>query len=83
MKTHMIAAGVALSAVGAFLIWYFVAELNFADKESYLKGQGRIAILDPSTEDIRKLRFKIGMSRLGLALILVGGLLQVVGTYID
>ena len=83
MKTHMNAAGVALSALGAFLVWYFVAELNFANKESYLKGQGSIEILDPSTEDIRKLRLRIGISRLGLALILVGGLLQVVGTYMD
>lgn len=59
MKTHMNAAGIVLSAVGAFLVWYFVAEINFADKGSYLRGGSRLVISDPSPEDIRKLRLKI------------------------
>jgi hypothetical protein len=83
MKTHINAAGVVLSAAGAFLVWHFVTELNFVNKESYLKGQGSIEIPNPSPEDIRKFRFKMKMSKLGLTLILVGGFLQVVGTYMD
>ena len=83
MKTHLIAAGVAISAFGAFLVWYFIAEINFANKQSYLRGEASLEILDPSPADIRKLRFNIRISRIGLALILVGGLLQIIGNYMD
>ena len=39
MKSHINVAGIALSTMGAFLIWYFVAEINFADKKAYVQGK--------------------------------------------
>lgn len=63
MKSHINAAGVALPAVGAFLVWCFVA-----DREAYLRGEGFLEITNPSPKDIKKLRFIIGMSRVGLGL---------------
>lgn len=81
MQSHIIAAGIALSAVGAFLVWRFLAEVNFADRKAFLQGKGVVHISDPTPKDIEKLRFEIRMSKVGLALILIGGLLQIVGNY--
>ncbi|HAL38476.1 MAG TPA: hypothetical protein DCP03_10305 [Polaromonas sp.] len=74
--------GVALATIGAFLVWYFIAQVNFADKEAYLRGEGVLEILDPKPEDIRKLKLEMALSRVGLGLILVGGLLQITSNYL-
>jgi hypothetical protein len=81
-KPHINSIGVFLSAVGAFLVWFFIAELNFADQDEYLKGRGRLEIPDPSQADIRKLEGRIFLSRAGLILILIGGLLQIISNYL-
>ena len=81
MKSHLNAAGVALTVIGAILIWVFLGELNFVDRSEYLKGHGRIDILDPKPDDICRFKRNIWLSRIGMMLIVLGGLLQVIGNY--
>ena len=83
MKTTINSLGVALATLGAFLVWYFIAQLNFADKKAYLKGQGILTVPCPTPEDIKKLKREIFFSRVGLALILVGGALQIISNYLS
>ncbi len=81
-KSHMNSVGVLLSAAGAFLVWLFIAELNFAEKDEYLKGRGSLKIGDPSPAEIKKFKTRIWFSRIGLILILLGGLLQIISNYL-
>lgn len=83
MKTTTNSLGVALATLGAFLVWYFIAQLNFADKEAYLKGEGVLTVPSPTPEDIKKLKREIFLSRVGLFLILVGGALQIISNYLS
>jgi hypothetical protein len=82
LKCHVNSVGVLLTLIGAFLIWFFLAELNFADKAEYLKGRGVLEIPDPSPEQIRNFKKRICFSRLGLFLILIGGVLQIISNYL-
>jgi hypothetical protein len=74
-------SGVLLTAVGACLVWFFIAELNFAEKDEYLKGRGSLKIEDPSPAEIKKFKTRIWFSRVRLILILLGGLLQIISNY--
>jgi hypothetical protein len=81
MRTHLNSAGVFLTTVGALLIWCFLGELNFASKSDYLKGHGRVEIPDPTPRDISRFKMSIRLSRVGMALIVTGGVLQIIGNY--
>ena len=70
-----------LTIIGALLIWIFIGELNFANKEEYLKGHGRIDNVDPTPKDIKKLKRNICLSRMGMPLIVVGGFLEILSNY--
>jgi hypothetical protein len=83
MKIFLNSLGVAFSTIGAFLVWHFIAQLNFADREAYIRGEGVMTIPDPSPEDIRKFKSEIFFSRVGLALIILGGVLQIFSNYLD
>lgn len=82
MKIFLNSLGVALATLGAFLVWHFIAQLNFADKEAFLRGQGILTVPSPSEEDIKKFKREIFLSRLGLTLILAGGTIQIVSNYL-
>lgn len=81
MKTHINTLGVILSALGSFLVWRYLTELNWADKDAFLRGEGRMVVPSPSKEDIRKFKRQLTLSKLGLGLIIVGGGLQVISNY--
>ena len=83
MKVCLNSLGVALATIGAFLVWYFIGQLNFADKDAFLKGDGKLIVPTVTTEMIEKLRIEMLLSKLGLALIVIGGILQIVSNYID
>ena len=83
MKIIINSLGITLATLGAFLVWYFIAQLNFADKEAYLKGKGVLTVPDPSPEDIKKLKREIFFSKCGLALIVVGGALQIISNFLN
>jgi hypothetical protein len=81
MKAHLNTVGIMLTLIGALLIWFFIGEVNFAKKDEYLKGHGELEIPDPTPEDIKKLKRNIFLSRTGMALIVVGGFLEILSNY--
>ena len=70
----------SLSSIGAFSIWFFLAELSFIDRSAYLKGDARIFLQDPTPHDIRNLKIRIWLSRIGMILIIAGAILQLIGS---
>ncbi len=58
-------------------------ELNFADKEAFLRGEGMLAVPNPNPLDINRFKRSIALSKAGLMLILIGGLFQVVSNYLQ
>lgn len=82
MKTHLNTLGVILATIGSYLVWRYLTELNFADKEEYLQGRGSITVDDPTLEDVAKFKRSIFLSKFGLGLIITGGLAQVVSNYL-
>lgn len=82
-KNLINSVGVAFASLGAFLVWRYLTEINFADKEAYLRGEGLLTVPDPTQDDIKRLRCSIILSKLGLAMILFGGVLQVVSNHIS
>jgi hypothetical protein len=83
MKVCLNSLGVTLATIGAFLVWYFIGQLNFADRDTFLKGNGKLIVPTVTTEMIKKLRIEMLLSKLGLALIVIGGILQIASNYID
>lgn len=83
MKTLVNTMGVIFSTVGAAVVWHFIAQVNFADKSEYLKGNGVLSIPNPTPADIRKLKREMLMSKIGIALIVAGGALQVFSNYMS
>lgn len=75
--------GVAFASLGAFLVWRYLTEINSADKEAYLLGEGVLTVPDPSAEDIRRLKRSMLLSKLGLLMILAGGGLQIISNHIS
>lgn len=69
-KNLINSVGVAFASLGAFLVWRYLTEINFADKEAYLRGEGLLTVPDPTQDDIKRLRRSIILSKLGLAMIL-------------
>jgi hypothetical protein len=82
MKINLNSLGVICASIGAFLVWRYLTELNFSDKEAYLRGEGILTVPDPSALDIRRFKRSVALSKAGLILILIGGLLQVVSNYL-
>jgi hypothetical protein len=83
MKVCLNSLGVTLATIGVFLVWYFIGQLNFADRDTFLKGNGKLIVPTVTTEMIKKLRIEMLLSKLGLALIVIGGILQIASNYID
>ena len=65
--------GIILTIIGALFNLAFLGELNFALKDEYLKGHGALEVPNWTPEDIKKLKRNIFLSRMGMALIVVGG----------
>ena len=82
MKTHLNTLGVVLSTVGSYLVWRYLTELNFADKDAYLQGKGSLRIPAPTEQEVAKFKHSVRLSKLGLGLIIAGGLAQVVSNYL-
>lgn len=81
MKTHINTLGVIFSSIGSFFVWRYLTELNWADKEAFLKGKGVLTVPSPTEDDVKKFKYQLWLSKLGLGLILLGGALQVVSNY--
>jgi hypothetical protein len=82
MKIHLNTIGVILATLGSYLVWRYLTELNFADKDAYKQGQGVLVVPSPTPEDIAKFSRSVWLSKLGLSCIFLGGLAQVVSNYL-
>ena len=81
-KNFVNSCGIAFASIGTYLVWRHLPEINFADKEAYLRGESILAVTDPSPEDVCRLKRSIFFSKLGLSMILIGGGLQIISNYI-
>ena len=81
-KNFVNSSGIAFASIGAYLVWGYLTEINFADKEAYLRGKGVLTVPDPSPEDVCRLKRSILFSKFGLFMILAGGGLQIISNYI-
>ncbi len=82
MQTYLNSIGVLMATSGAYLVWRYLTELNFADKKAYLRGEGVMAIPDPNKEEIATFKRALLLSKLGLVLIVLGGVAQVVSNHL-
>lgn len=83
MKTNINTLGIFLTTVGSFLVWRYLTELNWADKNAFLRGEGRMVIPCPSKKEINKFKRQLMLSKLGLGSILIGGAFQILSNYIS
>ena len=74
--------GVAFASAGFILVWRYLTEISFVDKEAYMRGQGVFTVPVPSKSDISRFKRSMLLSRLGIAMILLGGLFQIASNYI-
>jgi hypothetical protein len=81
MKTHINTIGIILTIVGSFLVWKYLTELSWADKEAYIRGEGILTIPSPTEADIKKFRRQLCLSKIGLIIIVLGGTLQIISNY--
>lgn len=81
MKIHINTLGIILATGGSFLVWRYLTELNWADKEAFLRGEGVMTVPSPTKDEIKKFKLQLRLSKLGLVMILVGGLVQIVSNY--
>ena len=81
MKTTINSLGILFTTIGSFLVWRYLTEINFADKESYLEGKGVLTVPCPSEADVSKFKRSLCLSETGLLLILWGGFFQIVSNY--
>jgi len=82
IKTHLNTLGVIFSTIGSYFVWRYLTELNFADKESYLQGKGSMTIPVPTEQEIAKFKRSVCLSKLGLGLIIAGGIAQAISNYL-
>ena len=69
MKAYVNSVGVIFSTLWALLVWHFLTEINFADKEAYLRGEGRF-------------KRSVFLSKMGLGfIIIIGGILQILSNH--
>jgi hypothetical protein len=73
--------GVGCSILGAFLVWRYLRELSFADEDEFLKGNGALVVPQPTPKEVTRYRRSRTLSKLGLALILFGGLTQIISNH--
>ena len=74
--------GLFLDIVGALLLWRYVVEIDFVEKDEFLKGNAVLTPADPTPEEIRSYKRRIVISRIGVAFLVIGFSLQVVGNYV-
>ncbi len=82
MKTHINTLGIIFAVLGSYLVWRYLTELNWADREAFLRGEGVMIIPSPTAEDVKKFKCQLRLSKLGLLLIILGGGVQVLSNYL-
>lgn len=74
-------AGVAMATAGACLLWYFVGDVVTVNREEILSGKPVTQTIPATTPElICRLRVHKYMTRFGVLLTVLGGVLQVLST---
>jgi hypothetical protein len=73
--------GLMLDIIGALMLWYFVVEINYADKIEFLKGNAVIDLADPTPGQVSRYKRKMFLSRVGVGLLVLGFVLQLASNY--
>ena len=81
LPTLLNSTGLVFDIVGAILIWFFVAEVNFASKEEYLKGNAALVLDDPTPDKIAAFKRNTLMSRVGMVSLVIGFILQLASNF--
>lgn len=82
MRIHINTLGIVFATLGSYLVWRYLTELNWADKEAFLRGEGVLTVPSPTVWDVKKFRCQLLLSKLGLMLIVFGGAIQVMSNYL-
>lgn len=82
MQIYLNSIGVLMTTAGAYLVWRYLTELSFVDKQAYLRGEGSLVVPDPSPEEVRAFRLSLALSKLGLCLIVIGGAAQILSNHL-
>ena len=81
-RTTLNSIGLVLDIIGALMLWRFVAEIAFADRDEFLKGHGQLRVFDPTPEQIGAFKRNMLFSRIGIGLLVVGFLFQLLSNYV-
>jgi hypothetical protein len=82
-KANINTVGVVMTTSGAVLLWYFVSDVLQVNKRDILNGKPVSLTIPDNTPKLRRhLRINIFLARIGVLLTLLGGVLQVVSTYL-
>jgi hypothetical protein len=82
ISTYINDFGLLLDILGAFLVWRYVANINFADEEEFLRGNATITLADPTKKEINEHKNRKNMGRLGIVILIVGFILQILSNHI-
>ncbi len=74
--------GIIITTIGSYLVWRYITDINFVDKDAYFKGDGVLKVQNPSEDDIKLLKKSIRNSKIGYYLIVLGGLLQILSNHL-
>lgn len=81
MDSHLNTLGILSTVIGGYLVWRYLTVISFVDHDEYLKGRGVLSVPNPTPADVRRYVRSIWLSKLGLVLIVIGGLLQIASNY--
>jgi hypothetical protein len=79
---NITAVGLVLDIIGAVLLWFFVVEINFADKADYLNGNATLNLADPTPQQIKRYKRNIMVSRFAILFLILGFIFQLIGNYV-
>ena len=75
--------GLIAATVGSILVWFFLTEISTMDKDKFLNGVSEMVVHAVTPAAIKKLKWQLRLSKIGLNLIVLGGVLQAWSNFIN
>ena len=83
-KDGVTVAGVLMATAGACLLWYFIGEVVTVNRDGIIKGEQVTQTIPATTPElICRLRMHKLMTRIGVILTVLGGLFQIISTFMS
>lgn len=82
MKIAVNTLGLLFATAGSFLVWLYLGDLNMADPEALKQGKIILVVPTSTPQLCAKLILEKKLSKVGLTLIVLGGVLQAVSNYL-